>query len=85
MRTNKKYIEAVFDRLLNALGKRRATSYSDVGGWQLDHNSIYGGYNIEEIASTSGGVSQPFGPMRMKAGPFAEAMQFALRALEHKD
>ena len=83
MATSKKHIQAVFERLVDACGKHIAHGYNDVGGWQLDHNSVYGGYNIEEIANESGGIRHPFGPVRMKAGAFAEAMHFALRALEH--
>lgn len=52
-----------------------------VGAWTLDHNSIYGGYVIEEIYNTGGGVSQPFGSMRRTAREFCDAVYFAENAL----
>ena len=82
MRTGKKYVEAVFKRFCEAMGKHVAEDYKDVGGYSLDHNSIYGGYVIEEIHGASGGVDHPFGSNRMKAGAFTDAMHFAMRAIE---
>jgi hypothetical protein len=84
MRTSRKDVERVFKRLVDACGRHVAESYNDVGGWQLDFNSVYGGFVIEEIVTASGGVSHPFGDSRLKAGPFVDAMRFAERALDLK-
>lgn len=81
-REGKKYVEAVFKNFTAACGKHVATSYNDIGGWQLEHNSTYGGYQIQEITSASGGVDLPLGAARMKASQFTEAMHFAMRALQ---
>jgi len=83
MAISKKHNQAVFERLVDACGAHVAHGYNDVGGWRLDYNGLYGGYNIEEIANESGGVRQPFGATRMKAAVFADAMHFALRAIEY--
>jgi hypothetical protein len=52
-----------------------------VGAWTLDHNSVYGGFVIEEIHNDGGGVSQPFGSMRRNAREFCDAVYFAENAL----
>ena len=82
MRTTKAQVEGIFKRLAEACGKRIATSYNDVGAWRLDYTACYGGYNIEEIDNERGGISQPMGGQRMKAGEFWSACYFALRAIE---
>jgi len=52
-----------------------------VGAWMLDHNSVYGGFVIEEMYNTGGGVTQPFGSMRRNAREFCDAVYFAENAL----
>lgn len=52
-----------------------------VGAWTLDHNSVYGGYVIEEIFNVGGGVTLPFGSMRRTAREFCDAVYFAENAL----
>jgi hypothetical protein len=52
-----------------------------VGAWTLDYNPIYGGYVIEVIANTGGGVSQPFGSQRHPASEFCAMVRFALDVL----
>lgn len=84
-RYTKRDAMAAFSRLLVACGKREATSYSDVGGWQLDHNGIYGGYVVEEIHNEHGAISHPFGSMRRSARDFCDAVNFALRAMDARD
>lgn len=81
-RTGSKEVKAVFKHFCDACGRDVATKYNDVGAWELDHNGIYGGYVINEISS-SGGVNQPFGPVRMKASSFVDAMRFAMRAIDN--
>jgi len=55
MRTTKKQIEMKFRRVIEAAGLRVATSYKDVGGFALDHNSFYGGWRIIQIDNEFGG------------------------------
>ena len=74
--------EKCFERLLSALGKRRARAYSDVGGWTLDYNPIHGGVIIEEIANTGGGVHHPIGEGRLTPKEFCYTVNFTIRALE---
>ena len=56
------------------------TNRARVGAWTLDHNSIYGGYVIEEMHNVGGGVSQPFGSTRHNAREFCAMVRFALDA-----
>jgi hypothetical protein len=78
----RKDAEAAFDRLIKAIGGRIATSYNDVGAYRLDWNGVYGGGNIEQITSESGGVRQPFGAQRRNAREFCDSVRFAVDALE---
>lgn len=73
-------------RLGEALGHDMYASslpYSEqVGSWQLDYNSAYGGYVIYEVMNAGGGVTEPLGGRRRKAGEMMDALRFALYALE---
>lgn len=80
MRTTKSEVQAVFERFCKVHGYRIATSFNDVGAYELDHNSIYGGYVINQIMNDGGGVTQPFGSKRMKAEPFVDSMRMAIAA-----
>ena len=84
-RYTRKDAEHAFERLLAMTGKRKATSWNDVGGWTLDYAPIYGGYNVEEISSPSGGVSQPFGMQRRTAREFCDTVRFLADALRAMD
>jgi len=81
-RISKSNVVGLFEHLVKALGGRMATSYKDVGGYRLDYNGGYGGYNIERISNEGGAVSQPFGSERHAATPFWYMMRFALMAIE---
>lgn len=81
-RTSRARLDAVFARLLQAIGGRLATSWDDVGAYRLDYAACYGGWTVERICNKSGGVSHPFGPLRRKASDFDDAMQFAICAAE---
>lgn len=70
-----------FTALCDALGKRVATDYNDVGAWRLDYSAGHG-YNIEEICSDKGGVTHPFGPTRFKGEEFYDLISFTLRAIQ---
>lgn len=52
-----------------------------VGCWYLDHNAIYGGGLVEEIANKRGIVSEPFGSQRRKPREFCDTVDFVDRAL----
>lgn len=55
---------------------------SRVGTLCLDHNSVYGGYVVEEICNEMGAVKHPFVSQRLKA-PAMWAMLYSVeRALE---
>ena len=55
---------------------------SRVGTLCIDHNSIYGGYNVEEICNEHGAVRHPFGERRLKAPAFWAMLNGIERALE---
>lgn len=82
MRTTKGNVESAFKYLCQALGKRIATKYNDVGAWRLDHMAGYGGWNIEQISNEGGAVSHPFGSDRMQAEAMYNACWMAIRAVE---
>ena len=82
-RTTSKHVESAFTHFCNTFGFHKADSYKDVGGLRLDHNNIYGGYNIEEIVNEGGGVRHPFGQDRQKAGTMYAMLWFAIRTHEH--
>jgi hypothetical protein len=44
-------------RTSKAMGGRVATSSSDVGGYVLDHNSVYGGWTIKRMSNEQGADS----------------------------
>ena len=83
-RYTKKDAVKAFELLCGYLGKRLATTWNDVGGWQLDHNAVYGGYVVQEIVSKGGGISHPFGHSRRNAREFCDAVRFVRDALEVK-
>ena len=82
MRTTQANVKGVFQHLVKAMGGHVATSYDDVGGWQLAYNSDAGGYVIERILNQSGAVTQPFGSAGHGAGEMWEMIRFGLRLLE---
>jgi hypothetical protein len=81
-RITNKQVEGLFKTLATKCGRRVATSYDDVGAWRLDYNSVYGGWNIEEISSATGGVTNPLGESRRKNAEMWYTMHFALRAID---
>ncbi len=84
-RYTRKDCEAVFSRLLAAIGGRQATSYHDVGGYRLDCNPTYGGYNVERITNDRGAITHPFGYRKMPARQFCETMFWTLDVLEERE
>lgn len=81
MRTTKKDVELVFERFVKTSGNRIARSWDDVGGWQLDYDSCYGGWQIQVIANSNGGVSLPFGSERFNHSSMCSNLWFAEKAL----
>jgi len=81
---SKKLVENKFKWFVEALGGKLAQGYNDVGGYALNYNGIYGGYNIVRIVNAGGGQSQPFGSGRRKASAFVDALELATTALEIK-
>ena len=76
MHTTKKEIESAFRVWLGAIGGHHATSYGDIGGYSLDHNSVYGGWRIEQIQTDGGGIREiNYG--RMPSGEFKHALNLA--------
>lgn len=82
-RTGGKLVDSAFTHFCNEFGFRKAESYNDEGGLQLDHQGVYGGYVIEEVSNARGAVSHPFGDVRMKASAMYEALWFAIRVHKH--
>lgn len=72
----KAMVETQFERFLVALNLRKATSYNDVGGYSLDFQSAYGGYVIEVVNNSSGGIDHPFGHGRRKTKEMFDVLQF---------
>lgn len=81
-RYTRKDATAAFNRLIETIGGRIATDYNDVGAYRLDWNATYGGGIIERISNPQGGVSQPFGHMRMNAREFYFAVHLAINAMD---
>lgn len=71
--------EQCFERLLTTLGKRKARSYNDVGGWRLDYNPTYGGVIIEEIINPHGGINHPIIGSRLTSREFCQTINFMTR------
>jgi len=60
----------------------KLVEYSTVGAWTLDHNSVYGGWVIEEYCNKSGAIQHPFGSGRMSASEFVNSIFFGLSCIE---
>ena len=80
-RYTRKDAERAFELLCKVTEHRQARAWNDVGGWQLDYNSAYGGYVVHEVVTASGGVSEPLGSMRRTARDFCQSVNFAVRAI----
>ena len=84
MRVKESEVRAVFDRFCTVHGFKKAATWNDVGGLQLDHASVYGGWTIQKIESDGGSVSCPFGYERMGSSEFVAAMRFSISAESEK-
>lgn len=82
MRTTKVEVIAVFKLWVAAINGDVGVMYNNVGGYQLDHSSVYGGYVISRICNPQGGVSHPLGNNRLPAYYFVQALRMSMRSLE---
>ena len=82
MRYTRKDVEAQFERFVTAIGGRVARSYNEDGAYVLDHNGVYGGYNIVRLTDTAGGQTHVCGAMRRGPTAMIETLSFAIDAIE---
>lgn len=83
MRTTKAEVVAVFKNWVEAIGGHEAKDWKDVGGYQLDHNGIYGGYQVVRICNEHGGQSDNvFLSSRLTAYYFTQALRASIRSIE---
>jgi len=82
-------IEARFGMAMDAIGAPHGETYTkqadgtyraNVGTYFVDHNAIYGGYEIRCMASEGGAESQPFGQGRHSAQAFVALLDGILGA-----
>ena len=77
-RITRKDVENALELLCKRAGWRVATSYKDVGGFQLSHD--IGGWNVERVSGPTGGVCQPFGAKRRTNREMFDTLHFAADA-----
>lgn len=58
--------------------------YGTLDAWMLDYNSAYGGWQIQQVETTGGGISMPMGHRRFKSEQFLAMICFARDALRIK-
>jgi len=85
MRTTRKDAERAFERLVRTLGGRIARNYNDIGAFQFDYNSTYGGCRVELIINSGGGVRCPFGMERLTPAAFVQAVSFTCDVLHEQE
>lgn len=87
MRTSKAEVQAVFERLCDTVGVPIGGTFDSTTrtmsrGWNLDHNSAYGGWVVVGYDGSGTSESRPLGDRRMPATEFVAAMHLAIRAVE---
>ena len=80
MRITKKILIKKLEVLAHLMGK--TVGYSE-GHWNLDHNSIYGGYKIVEYLD-KGGERHPLLNKRLGPQQMSDALDMAIQALNLK-
>src|SRR5438034_63621 len=85
MRYTRNDVDRQFERFVKAIGGRVARTYNDDGAYLLDHNGIYGGYNIMRLDGTAGGQMHVCGAMRRGPTAMVEALSFAMDAIQEKE
>ena len=83
-RITKKDVESLFAHFLEVTNRKPARTYNDVGGYWIDYKGFYGGWVIERISNTGGGVSCPFGMRRLSTTEMYNALHFALNTAGEK-
>jgi hypothetical protein len=70
-RITRKVVEKRFERWLEVMGLTKAEYVQGigftVGTYSLDHNSVYGGYQVERIFNTGGAIGVESGPRKTGA------------------
>ena len=82
-RTTKAHVQSAFSRLAEVCGKRIASSFDDVGAWQLHRG--FNSWEIREIVTPGGGIRMPLGERSFSASAFYDACWFAIRAIEARE
>lgn len=59
----------------------KVVPYGTVGAWRLDYAGCYGGWQIQEIDTPSGGISCPLGYRRYKTPQMLDMICFAREAI----
>ena len=85
MRYTAKYAKkTMFPIWLNLVKGREATSYNDVGAYQMDYAACYGGVGVQRISSSNGGVRTIVGRMTPREfAYFVWNMESSLRSNEN--
>jgi hypothetical protein len=86
-RITRKFLEARFAMAMQSIGAvhggpyvKTDTGYEPVANCCfIDHNSVYGGYVIMQMAETGTGQSHPFGDERMGAQEFSRHLGTIMR------
>lgn len=78
MRYTKNEIILSFARFAKLMGRKIG---KEIGDWQLDCASCYGGYVIEECME-SGGIDHPLGSRRRTASEMYLSLHMAINAIE---
>ena len=89
-RYTKKDAEKFAGQLAKVLNKKMGQCWktvdgknvAEIGCWEYDHNSVYGGGTIHEIMNEGGGVDEPFGSRRLKPDTFITAVRMAIKSVE---
>lgn len=85
-RVTRGMVEAAVKRLAALCGK----VYMDqpwvnhkavIGAWTLDHNSVYGGYRVEEICNEGGAIREPLLRQRLSGSEMLSAVNMAADAV----
>jgi hypothetical protein len=83
-RITRKFLEARFAMAMQAVGAVHGEPYAKslkpvANCCFIDHNSVYGGYVIMQMAETGTGQRHPFGDERMGAQEFSRHLGTIMR------
>lgn len=83
MKTTKKELQIMFNRFLKTIGERPAEHSRDEDGFNLEHNSVYKGYMIDQITNDKGAIRHPFINLRMSKSEMYQCLWFACNVIEY--